>query len=110
MNVANLRQHLADLGNLLEASGAKAVSKDLAALAEALKPFQERTLQDFARFLGKAREQEAGGGRAPEKTKEGKPGRTSPAKPKPDPEEVARRVRQVYDRAGDLSMKPEEID
>jgi hypothetical protein len=47
MNVANLRQHLIDLGKVLESSGAKQAAKDLATVGGALAPFGELSLGEF---------------------------------------------------------------
>src|ERR1700722_18332811 len=54
MKVADLQQHLADLGRLLEAAKAPNVVADLAAIREGLAPFREYSLKDFASFLPRA--------------------------------------------------------
>jgi hypothetical protein len=44
MKVADLQQHLADLGRLLQPTKAKDVAHDLAAVSEALGPLKDKTL------------------------------------------------------------------
>src|SRR4051812_26068752 len=61
MKVSDLQQHLADLGRLLEASGAKAVVADLAAIRDGLAPFRELPLKGFADFLERAEAYRRGG-------------------------------------------------
>lgn len=55
MKVADLQQHLADLGKLLNAAaGGKTLSREFAVLANALQPFREFTFKAFSDFLARA--------------------------------------------------------
>jgi hypothetical protein len=121
VNVADLQQHLTDLGRLLSASKASQVAKELSAIAEGLRPFREMTLPAFAKFLGQAHEYAAGGilptgqnkgsrSGGAKQTKVGQPGGTRQPKAAVDPQQVAERIRQVYDTAGDLSRPAEEVE
>lgn len=109
MNVAHLQQHLADLGKLLDASGAgKAVVADLEALSDRLTMFRDLSLRSFADFLAKAEEAvRKGEALAP-------PGRKAAApKAKPPAVEidaVAREVASLYDRAASPDVSDEQVD
>ena len=115
MKVADLQQHLADLGRLLEASGAKTVAADLAAIRDGLGPFRELPLKGFAEFLARAEAYSRGevplappkGGRS----SGSKPASSRAAKtPAPDVGILAREVRELYDRVADPAVTAEQID
>src|SRR5579862_8863191 len=107
MNVADLRQHLADLGKVLESAGAKKVADDLGAVSAGLAPFHNLTLKEFAAFLAKA-EAFSRGEPAPKPAKRpasrGKTGDVSP-----DIDVLCRDFRSLYDRAADPSVTEEVI-
>jgi hypothetical protein len=109
MTVADLKQHFADLAKLLDASGSKQVAKDFGVIAEGLTPFAGQSLPEFTRFLAQAHEYHTTGKlSAPPKAPRTKAPKT--AKTKPNPEEVAVTVRQLYDHSGDLSLTMEQIE
>lgn len=109
MTVADLQQHLTDLGRLLRSSGAKQVADELAEVAGHLAPFRDHRLPDFGRFLVQAH-QYATSGTVPVASEKGKAGKAGPVPPKPEPGTVAGAVRRVYDRAGDLTLDASEIE
>jgi hypothetical protein len=108
MNVAHLRQHLDELARLLDlADGGKKVVGDLRAITEGLAPFDGQTLPQFAGFLARAHGYDTTG----KLTAPAKPARAPrAAKPKADPAELARLIRELYDRSGDRSLPMEEIE
>jgi hypothetical protein len=114
MKVADLQQHLADLGRMLEAAGAKPVAADLSAIQAGLTPFRDLPLKGFADFLVRAEAYRTGGEVPTGASKaggsgKGAPGKTS-AKPAPDANALAQEVRHLYDRAADPSVTTEQID
>jgi hypothetical protein len=111
VTVADLQQHLTDLGRLLQASGAKQVADELVGVAAHLTPFRSHRLTDFGRFLAQANEY-ATSGTLPVVAAKGRAGaaKAGPAAPRAEPAAVAEAVRRVYDRAGDLSLGEAEID
>jgi hypothetical protein len=115
MKVADLHQHFTDLGRLLSASGAKGVAADLAAVCQGLEPFRDFPLKNFAEFLVKAEGYYSRGEVPATPTKGGRGGKQRTtgggAKvAKPDVATLTREVRELYDRAGDPSVTPEQID
>jgi hypothetical protein len=107
MNVGDLRQHLADLAQLLESAGGKSAAKDLAALSEALAPFAGQSPTEFTRFLALAHEYHSTGKlSAPPKP----PRAPRATNAKGDPSAVAVAVRALYDRAGDASLPMDQIE
>jgi hypothetical protein len=114
MKVADLQQHLADLGRLLEASGARTVAADLAAIHDGLAPFRELPLKGFAEFLTRA-EAYRRGGEVPIRPPKGGSGRRGPEtgarKPgPPDVEALAREARDLYERAADPSVTEGKVE
>lgn len=107
MTVADLKQHLSDLAKFLDATGGTRVAKDLAAAADGLAPFADRTIADFAKLLALAHEYHTTGKLTPPPKA---PRAAKAPKVKADPAEVAAAVRGIYDRAGDLSLTMDEID
>jgi hypothetical protein len=115
MKVADLQQHLADLGRMLEAAGAKSVATDLAAIQKGLSPFRELPLKGFADFLVRAEAYRAGGEVPPVAPKSGGKGKGAAAKAAakpalPDAAALAQEVRSLYDRAADPAVTAEQID
>ncbi|HLW66249.1 MAG TPA: hypothetical protein VKS79_13130 [Gemmataceae bacterium] len=107
MTVGDLKQHLADLAKLLDASGGKQVAKDFAIMADGLAPFAAQSPAEFARFLAVAHEYHTTGKlTAPEKA----PRAAKPRQPKADAGELATAIRQLYDQASDLSLPMERVD
>src|SRR5262249_52341953 len=114
MKVGDLQQHLADLGRLLEASGAKAVAADLAAIRDGLAPFRELPLKGFAEFLVRAEAYSRGdvpakppkGGRTGAKSA----GKSTVKAPPPDAGALAREARELYDRVADPAVTAAQID
>jgi hypothetical protein len=110
VKVADLQQHLADLARLLEASGAKAVAGDLAAIGKGLAPFRELPLKSFAAFLTKA--EAYSGGEVPLARPAGQRSAAKRAAKAPGPgaEAMANEARELYERAADPAVTLEEID
>jgi hypothetical protein len=113
MKVADLQQHLADLARLLEASGARPVAADLAAIREGLAPFRDLPLKGFADFLVRAEAYSRGevpitpapGGRR------AAPSRPAKSKaPAGDADALGRETHDLYERAADPAVTPEQID
>jgi hypothetical protein len=110
VTVADIQQHLTDLGRFLRASGAKQVADEVAEVADHLTPFRDHRLADFGRFLARAH-QFATDGTIPVVPGKGRGGSVKPGPaPKADAGTVAEAVRRVYDRAGELSLDAAEIE
>lgn len=115
MNVADLRQHLSDLGRLLATSGAKPVAADLAAISDGLAPFDALPLKQFATFLEKAN-QFAINGQVPVSPTKGKSTKAASGGTKPTPaaspdvDAIRRDVLDIYNRAADPSVTEADID
>jgi hypothetical protein len=103
VNVADLQQHLNDTARMLELAGGRKGATELQAVAEALRPFRDRSLRDLASVLARAAE--------PPRVDDAVP-KAAPARRKPaaDPSAIAARLRSVYDRAADASTTRELID
>jgi hypothetical protein len=103
VNVADLQKHLNDLTLFVETSGGKKGAAELRAVADGLQPFRELSLKELVGILARAAEP---------------PGREAPArkaaaprkKPRADPGPVAKRLRELYDRATDPTVTREHID
>ena len=110
MKVADLQQHLADLGRLLEAAKAPNVVADLAAIREGLAPFREYSLKDFASFLPRAEAFSRGEVPvvAPKRQRTG--GSKTATTPKENPTELAREVAQLYEQASSPTVTKERLD
>jgi hypothetical protein len=107
VTVANLKQHLNDLARFLEATGGNKVAKDLAAAADGLAPFADKSVADFSKLLALAHEYHTTGKLSPPPKATRAPRAT---KVKLDAAEVAADIRSLYDRAGNLSDTMEQID
>jgi hypothetical protein len=112
VNVAHLQQHLADLGKLLQASGAgKAVVADLKAIADRLTAFREMPLSAFADFLDKAQEA-VRKGEALQPPRKKATARIPAAKKQPnvDPAVLGVEVKNLYERAASPDVTDERIN
>jgi len=109
MNVGDLKQHLSDLAKLLDAAQGKQVAKELNLIAGGLTPFASKSLADFVQFLALAHEYHTTG-KLSAPAKQAKTKAPKVAKTKPNPDEVAIAIRQLYDRSGDLSLSKEQIE
>jgi hypothetical protein len=110
VKVADLQQHLSDLGRLLVSSGAKGVAKDLEVISAALKPFRDQPLKGFADFLAKAEAYSRGEGLHPAEKPRRATRSTAAKAPAADPAAVTAEVRDLYDRAASPSVTVEQID
>lgn len=105
MKVADLQQHLTDLGKLLEASGAKGVGVELAAVGNGLAPYRELTLKGFADFLVRADPARDGGATAPGQ----RATRGTALKVQPDVNALAQEAHELHERAAAPTTTEEEI-
>ena len=108
MIVADLKQHLADLAKLLDATGGKTVAKDLASIADGLTPFASQSLPEFSKFLALAHEYQTTGKLSAPATAPRAASKS--AANAPNVEEIAQRLRSLYDRAGNLSITMLQIE
>jgi hypothetical protein len=114
MNVADLRQHLADLSKLLASSAAKGVASDLTAISDGLAPFRELPLKEFAAFLVRA--EAFSRGEVPitpvKKPRSGASGSSTKmqAADSPDVAALVLEVSDLYGRAADPSVTHDAID
>lgn len=113
MKVADLRQHLADLARLMEATGAKAVAADLVAIQEGLAPFNESPLKGFAEFLVRAEAYSRGEVPvAPPSRKRATSGGRPPSTKAPpvDVEALVQEAKDLYARAADPAVTAEAVE
>lgn len=110
MNVADLRQHLADLGKLMASSGAKPVAADLAAICDGLAPFEWVSLKDFAAFLVRADAYSRGEVPVVPPKKARKVAGPTQVAPDVDVEAICREMRDLYDRAADPTTTAAIVD
>ncbi len=104
MNVAELQKYLRDLSDFVEGAGGKRVADDIRAAADAFRPFAGRTVRQFADFLAKAEEYDRTGQLA------APPAPARKKAVKVNPEEVADRVKKLYDRVLDPTVSSEEVE
>jgi hypothetical protein len=108
VKVADLQQHLGDLGRLLETSGARGVAADLAAIRDGLTPFRDQSLKAFADFLIKAEALSRGGplpAVSPPRTSRG-----AARAPAVELGPLTAEVKRVYDQAGDPAVTNDHIE
>jgi hypothetical protein len=110
MKVSDLQAYLENLGHCLSASGAKQVAIDLAAVSVGLKPFRDLPLKGFADFLVRAEAYSRG-----EVPLAGKPARSAGTragrgKVAVDVDELARSIRDLWDRVADPAVRAEQIE
>jgi hypothetical protein len=108
MNVADLQQHLANLGRLLEASGAKGVAADLGAIRDGLAPFRDHSLKTFAEFLIKA-DTYTKGGLVPV-AGGGKRRAGAEEQARGDLESLGRELQSLYERSSSPEVTTDQID
>ncbi len=115
MNVANLRQYLADLKRMLDVAGVKGpIIEDLAAIDAGLKPFEAHSLKDFADFLVRA--EAFSRGEVPVKPLKGQrrtvssPSTSKPKTANADLASLAQEAKRIYDQAPSESLTVEMID
>jgi hypothetical protein len=115
MKVADLQQHLADLRRLLEASGARAGAvAELVSVNNALAPFRDHSLKDFAAFLVRA--EAFSRGEVPVAQPKGRragagaAGGSAAKATATDVGALAREIRALYDRAADPTVTAETIN
>lgn len=91
MKISHLSELLSHFGRGIEAAGSGAVARELDQLSTAMRPFAERTVADFVKFLGQCEEFQrtgaVGGG--------GKKAGGAKAKAGGDPEVVSRAVTEL---------------
>lgn len=111
MKVADLQQHLTDLGRLLGAAGAKGAVGDLAALSDGLGPYRDMPLRKFADFLTRAEAYSRGGVPAARpKGPRGGAARGGGKAAAPDLGALTAEVRDLYDQAPSPSVTEARID
>lgn len=107
MTVGDLRQHLAALGRLLEASGAKSVGSELQTVGDKLAPFQNVSLVAFSDFLVRA--EAFSRGEVPIVVP--RPAQRGPGKqPSPGIEPLAREAEDIYERSATPDVTVEQIE
>lgn len=113
MNVAALRNHLANLARFLDDTGGQKAAEGIRAVDRGLEPFSQYKFEDFAAFLVFADEFKRTGQvsippKAVKPKREPKP--KAEKKPKVTVEEAIGKVRGLYDAAPKAGFSPERME